>query len=73
MSIHGVGKACTMGWVVLPVTLNAKDADGPLDVELDMEFHVMKDLTPGLLLGLDTMIDYDIDLCLSALEGSVRS
>jgi hypothetical protein len=73
MSIHGVGKACTMGWVVLPVTLNAKDADGPVDVELDVEFHVMKDFTPGLLLGLDTMIDYDIDLCLSALEGSVRS
>jgi hypothetical protein len=73
MSIHGVGAASTIGWVVLPVTLNAKDAEGPVDVELDVEFHVVKDFTPGLLLGLDTMIDYDIDLCLSTLEGSVRS
>jgi hypothetical protein len=72
MSVHGVGKASTMGWVVLPVTLTAKDAHGPVDVELDVEFHVMQDFTPGLLLGLDTMLDYDIDLCLSRLEGSVR-
>jgi hypothetical protein len=72
MSVHGVGKVATMGWVVLPMTLTAKDADGPVDVELEVEFHVMQNFTPGLLLGLNTMLDYDIDLCLSRLEGSVR-
>jgi hypothetical protein len=54
------------------VTLTANDAAGPVDVELDVEFHVVKGFTPGLLLGLDTMLDYDIDLCLSTLEGSTH-
>jgi hypothetical protein len=72
ISIHGVGQSSTMGWIVLPVTIQATDDHSPNEVELDIEFHVMKDFAPGLLLGLDTIIDYDIDLCLSDLEGSAR-
>jgi hypothetical protein len=59
-----------MGWVVLPVTVHACDGSGLIDVEMDVERHVLRNFKPGLLLGLDTMIDYDIDLCLSDLTGS---
>jgi hypothetical protein len=72
ISVHGVGQASTVGWVVLPVTFHARDASGPVDVEVDVEWHVMRNFKPGLLLGLDTMIDYDMDLCLSKLEGSMH-
>jgi hypothetical protein len=72
ISVHGVGKSSTMGWSVLPIIVHARDAIGPVDLELDVEWHVMRDFKPGLLLGLDTMIDYDIDLCLSELTGSTR-
>jgi hypothetical protein len=72
ISVHGVGQASTVGWVVLPVTIHARDALGPVDVEMDVEWHVMRNFKPGLLLGLDTMIDYDMDLCLSKLEGSTH-
>jgi hypothetical protein len=41
LSVHGVGQASTVGWVVLPVTFHARDASGPLDVEMDVEWHVM--------------------------------
>jgi hypothetical protein len=72
ISVHGVGQASTVGWVVLPVTIHAHDADGPVNVEMDVEWHVMRDFKPGLLLGLDTMLDYDIDLCLSDLKGTTQ-
>jgi hypothetical protein len=72
ISIHGIGQSSTMGWIVLPLTIQSADDQGPIEVELDVEFHVMRDFAPGLLLGLDTMIDYDVDLCLSDLEGSAR-
>jgi hypothetical protein len=72
ISVHGVGQASTVGWVVLPVTFHAHDADGPVNVEMDVEWHVMRDFKPGLLLGLDTMLDYDIDLCLSDLTGTAH-
>jgi hypothetical protein len=72
IAVQGVGQASTVGWVVLPVTMHASDANGPIDVEMDVEWHVMRNFKPGLLLGLDTMIDYDIDLCLSRLEGSTH-
>jgi hypothetical protein len=72
ISVQGVGQASTVGWVVLPVTIHARDALGAVDVEMDVEWHVMRNFKPGLLLGLDTMIDYDIDLCLSKLEGSTH-
>jgi hypothetical protein len=72
ISVHGVGQASTVGWVVLPITIHARDTNKPVDVEVDVEWHVMRDFKPGLLLGLDTMIDYDIDLCLSDLTGTVH-
>jgi hypothetical protein len=72
ISVHGVGQASTVGWVVLPVTFHARDASGLVDVEVNVEWHVMRNFKPGLLLGLDTMIDYDVDLCLSKLEGSTH-
>jgi hypothetical protein len=72
IAVHGVGQASTVGWVVLPVTIHARDADGPVNVEMDVEWHVMRNFKPGLLLGLDTMIDYDIDLCLSDLTGTAH-
>jgi hypothetical protein len=72
ISVHGVGQASTVGWVVLPVTIHARDAFGAVDVEMDVERHVMRNFKPGLLLGLDTMIDYDMDLCLLKLEGSTH-
>jgi hypothetical protein len=42
---------------VLPVTIHASDDNGPIDMEIDVEWHVMRNFKPGLLLGLDTMID----------------
>jgi hypothetical protein len=72
IAVHGVGQASTVGWVVLPVTIHARDADGPVNVEMDVEWHVMRNFKPGLLLGLDTMLDYDIDLCLSDLTGTAH-
>jgi hypothetical protein len=57
---------------VLPVTILTRDVDGPVNVEIDVEWHVMWDFKPGLLLGLDTMIDYEIDLSLSDLKGTTH-
>jgi hypothetical protein len=55
------------------MTIHTKNDAGLLNLEIDVEWHVMKGFKPGLLLGLNAMIDYDIDLCLSELQGSLRS
>jgi hypothetical protein len=54
IAIHGVGQAATVGWVVLPATVHARDASGPVNVEMDVEWHVMRNFKPGLLLVLST-------------------
>jgi hypothetical protein len=68
ITVHRVDQASTVGWAVLLVTVQGSDNGAQVDVKMDVEWHDMRNFKLGLLLGLDTMIDYDIDLYLSSLE-----
>jgi hypothetical protein len=71
--VSGVGQSSTMGWAVLPMTIHPEDGAGPVDLEIDVQWHVMRNFKPGLLLGLNAIIDYDIELWLSKLQGLLRT
>jgi hypothetical protein len=68
--VKGVGKTKAMGFVVVPVWVDGlapPDGTGyrkPIKVQTDVEFHVVKDFVAKVLLGLDYILDYSIDLSL---------
>jgi hypothetical protein len=69
-TVKGVGKTKAMGFVVVPVWVDGlapPDGTGyrkPIKVQTDVEFHVVKDFAAKVLLGLDYILDYSIDLSL---------
>jgi hypothetical protein len=77
-TVKGVGKTKAMGFVVVPGWVDGlapPDGTGyrkPIKVQTDVEFHVVKDFAPKVLLGLDYILDYSIDLSLPNCKLSVH-
>jgi hypothetical protein len=73
-TVKGVGKTKAMGFVVVPVwvdVLAPPDGTGyrkPIKVQTDIEFHVVKDYTAKVLLGLDYILDYSCKLSVHLSE-----
>ncbi|KAE8185900.1 hypothetical protein CF335_g7597 [Tilletia laevis] len=54
MKVHGIGAATTLGWVTLPLFIQAQDPHGQhAHLELEQDFHVLPSFAPGMCLGLD--------------------
>lgn len=69
ISLTGIGENKTVGWIVVPIWIDCTDSKGDLvSVQLDIELHVMENFSAGLLLGLDAILDYDIDISMGHKE-----
>ncbi|KAE8186106.1 hypothetical protein CF335_g7542, partial [Tilletia laevis] len=63
MKIQGIGSSQTLGWATLPVFLHATDRHGlHVHLEFHQDFHVLPAFPPGLCLGLDFIVGYDVSL-----------
>jgi hypothetical protein len=71
--ISGVGETTTMGFTVIPVWLECRDdaTNGRILAEFDVELHVLESFAPGLLIGLDAIRDYGIDIMTSKMQGCI--
>jgi hypothetical protein len=73
--VSGVGDAITIGFAVIPLWLECRDDTTGENIiaEFDIEVHILKNFSPGLLLGLDALRDYEIDIATSKMSGHFRS
>lgn len=74
--IIGVGSKPTQGFTVIPIWVDCVDPTRPTEtvtVELDIEAYIVKEFTAGILIGLDALIDYNIDLSLPGHTATVSS
>ncbi|KAE8236188.1 hypothetical protein A4X06_0g9632, partial [Tilletia controversa] len=63
MKIQGIGSSHTLGWATLPVFLHATDPHGQhVHLEFHQDFHVLPTFPPGLCLGIDFIVGYDVSL-----------
>ncbi|KAE8252406.1 hypothetical protein A4X03_0g6174 [Tilletia caries] len=63
MKVQGIGSSHTLGWATLPVFLHATDPHGRhVHLEFHQDFHVLPTFPPGLCLGLDFIMGYDVSL-----------
>ncbi|KAE8184578.1 hypothetical protein CF328_g7815, partial [Tilletia controversa] len=63
MRVQGIGSSHTLGWATLPVFLHATDPHGQhVHLEFHQDFHVLPTFPPGLCLGLDFIVGYDVSL-----------
>ena len=66
LDVKGIGKAQTMGHVKIPLWLEgAKDNGERCLIKLEGEFHIVKNFEYGILMGIDMITDYGIDLHIS--------
>lgn len=70
--VTGMGKRATVGFAVVPIWIEAiKDDASHATVEIDVELHITKDFPAKILLGLDAMLDYGIDLSMCDGTGHI--
>jgi hypothetical protein len=71
--ISGVGETTTIGFTVVPIWLECRDdtTKKPILAEFDVELHVLESFAPGLLIGLDAIRDYGIDIITSKMQGCI--
>ncbi|KAE8236962.1 hypothetical protein A4X03_0g9265, partial [Tilletia caries] len=63
MRIQGIGASQTLGWATLPVFLHATDPHGlHVHLKFQQDFHVLPAFPPGLCLGLDFVVGYDVSI-----------
>lgn len=60
--LQGIGRSKTVGYVVLDITLPARDKDGLCTVELRHEFYLVDGLSSGVILGADLLDGHDVTL-----------
>ncbi|KAA8893202.1 hypothetical protein FN846DRAFT_896187, partial [Sphaerosporella brunnea] len=72
--ISGVGTAKTSGFAVIPVWMDCWDRvnNTRVTTEFDIEVHLVESFAPGLLLGLDAIRDYQMDLLTSSMSGHIE-
>ena len=67
VGVHGIGRATTTGHCKAPIWMEGHDSEGkPCLIKMDVEFHLIENFAHGVLLGIDTLSDYGIDLFLSS-------
>ncbi|KAF8439650.1 hypothetical protein BGX38DRAFT_1144652 [Terfezia claveryi] len=69
VEIHGIGRSGTIGFCSIPIWLEGYQGDINSQerclIEIEAEFHVLEDFSYGILLGVDALTDYGIDLMIS--------
>lgn len=71
-NLTGVGEKTTVGWAVVPIYVDCTDSNSlTVNVEFDVELHIVKNFPAGLLIGLDAILDYDIDISMGHREASI--
>jgi hypothetical protein len=72
--ISGVGQTTTVGFTVIPLWLECRDdaTKERVIAEFDVEVHVLDDFQPGLLIGLDAIRDYGMDILTSKMLGCLQ-
>jgi len=70
--IGGIGTKNTIGWLVLPITIDATLGGDDVSVIVDVEVHVIEKFRPGILLGLDFMCDYGITVDTRRMIASIE-
>lgn len=70
--IKGVGRKKTIGWAIIPIFIDCIDEDDiECCVEFDIEVYVVEYFAVPLLIGLDALKDYGIELSTNFLAGSI--
>jgi hypothetical protein len=71
--VHGVGSVQTIGFAVIPIWLECQKegSDSPVLAEFDVEVHLVPNIAPGFLLGLDAIKDYEMDILTGAMIGKI--
>ncbi|KAE8183023.1 hypothetical protein CF328_g8324, partial [Tilletia controversa] len=71
MDVYGLGNARTLGWVTIPVFIQAVDCLGThVHLEFLQDFHVIPAFAPGLCLGQDFIAKQDLHI--SPVRGRAR-
>ncbi|KAE8179067.1 hypothetical protein CF336_g9756, partial [Tilletia laevis] len=71
MDVHGLGNARTLGWITIPVFIQAADSLGThVHLEFLQDFHVIPAIAPGLCLGQDFIAKQDLHI--SPVRGRAR-
>ncbi|KAE8244750.1 hypothetical protein A4X13_0g6302 [Tilletia indica] len=71
MDVHGLGNARTLGWVTLPVFIDASDPLGThAHLEFLQDFHIIPNFAPGMCLGQDFIARQDLHI--SPVRGRAR-
>lgn len=69
--ISGIGSRSRLGWTAIPIWIDCMNqARRTEKVQMDVEFHVIHEFTGKLLIGLDAILDYGIDI--SAVRKEAR-
>jgi len=73
IAIQGIGKERTKGWAVIPIYLQGMDTKlgTPCTVRTYIEVHLIWDFKPGLLIGLDVITDYGIQVDIQGGKASI--
>jgi len=62
-SVSGVGTNKTSGYAIVPIQFNCiRNGNICEKLQADIEVHLMEDFPPGLVIGLDFLCDYGMEL-----------
>lgn len=72
-NITGIGSQQTVGWTVIPIWIDCKDkVQHPVKVQIDVEFHAIRNFSGKVLIGLDAILDYGIDISVGSREAKIE-
>jgi hypothetical protein len=70
VSVSDVGTNKTSSFAVVPIRFDCTRNNIPARVQADTEVHLVENFSPGLVLGLDFLCDYGVELDISSKTAS---
>ena len=72
LELKGIGKTLTMGYVKIPLWVEGTGDNGQCClIMLEGEFHIIDDFEHGILIGIDMLTYYGIDLHISKRKATL--
>jgi len=73
IAIHGIGRKRTKGWAVVTVCLQGTDTKLgiPYMASIYIEVYLVRNFKPGILMGLDAITDYSIQVDIPGGKASI--
>ncbi|KAL0630471.1 hypothetical protein Q9L58_010681, partial [Maublancomyces gigas] len=70
--ITGVSKKKTLGWVIVPIWIDCENESKiAYRIQMDVELYVVEEFNVPLQIGMDTFLDYGMDVSLRHMQGDL--